>query len=116
MFPGAQSVYSRFNLEEPDIYHMVWDCRKVTPYWESPMALRNFATGCNLERTLIIFLLGLFPKPTERAVNSKFTDLILTRRHISIIWKSSVGPSLLEWRQELSKWEECDDAIMKLEV
>ena len=68
------------------IFYMIWACPAVHTYWDMVLTVVNKATDWNLSCYPLIGLLGVFPRPKNQLVTSRFADLalVLAKRQIEM--------------------------------
>lgn len=93
MFPAIPSICPCWRTPDANLLHMLWNCSNMTPYWVRITAILTDLTEQHHWPTLDCCILGLFPRPKNTRVTSRFvyTALLLAKRILTKHWKSHSG-------------------------
>ena len=114
MFGGMTRNCPRCTASQASFYHMVWECGKITEFWERIVAHINRTLHRNMQVNPLECLLGVLKRPTLKKVGNRLIDLSLgvARKSIAKYWKSPAGPKYEGWNREMSQWCRAEEEII----
>lgn len=91
---------------------MIWSCPRLAHYWAGVQKILHDIAPLNNDDSPEHCLLGLRVKSTNSDPVRKFMNLalILAKRNITMKWKATKPPSIVDWHKEMVRWGRAEGA------